>query len=88
MYTYRTNKALKTPLPPKCFNRTHPISDCFLTAFAFRRTKPNVTSLTIRVTTIYRESNLFPILIQSEIKGSITLDIDPILSTRPPLFRW
>ena len=72
--THSTNKALKVPLPSKRFNSPHTIPNALLASLAFRRPKPNMTRLTVRMPTEHCEAHLVAIFVQCKIKGTVAFD--------------
>ena len=56
--TYSTAEALPVIFPTECFYGLHAIPNGILALFAFRRPKPNMARLTIRVPLIHSEPNI------------------------------
>ena len=70
--TYSTTEALPVIFPAKCFHSLHAVANDALALLAFRRPKPDVALLAIRISFIHRETDIVVLKFAITFKGDAT----------------
>ena len=85
--TYSTTEALPVVFPPKCFHSLHAVANDALALLAFRRPKPDMALLAIRVSFIHGETDIIVLKLAIAFKGKATCALS-ILSIDVRRQKW